>query len=425
MVSLVTLVVFLLWFRSSISRGNLKDKRLVYAVLAMECFGLVLSGISFMKEFRGDDVLQSLSRPTIGEGSKTYSIIGKSDSGEDTVEVKVSEAAVTKKEAEKIAQLAMTEIDETFLGENPSAEEITKPIVMKDSYQNGQVTANWELQAPGIIDPDGTPHPEKLKEPAVVAATVWLRIQEYSFSYQMHFCVCPYASDSQEGKQAAIQKALEKSDQETKDQKDMDLPTSIAGNSVTWYVPADRTGEWISILGLFLGLGMILGKYRDEQKKENDRQLRLERDYPQIVSELSLYIGAGIPAKSAFLRMAQSYEKGKETGQREREGYEEVVKLCHRMQDGEGEKAAYEGFAARCNNRHYRKLTLLLTQNLRQGNAKMTELLEQEELSAAELQRTQALARGEVASTKLLIPLVGLLGIILVLIGLPALFIAV
>ncbi len=422
MVSLITLVIFLFWYRSAKKNGTSMDRKYMYVILAAECLGLVLSAGTMAGELTGENTLQSLTRPSIGEGNKTYSIVGESNGQEETYDISVSEEAVSEDEAREIAELAMQEIDETFLGNNPSAEEVTEAIVMKDVYQNGKVTAEWEINAFGVVDSDGTVHPEKIDEPQTASATAYLKVQEYTYTYQMNYQICPYSEDSPQGRQAALQEAVQQSDDETKNESEMLLPTKIGDTSVVWYLPKDRTGEWISILGIFLGFGLILGKYRDEQKRENDRQQRLERDYPQIVSELSLYIGAGIPAKSAFMRMAQSYEQGKEAGRKEKEGYEEVVILCHRMQDGEGEKAAYEHFAARCSNRYYRKLTLLLTQNLRQGNAKMTELLEQEELSAAELQRTQALARGEVASTKLLIPLVGLLGIILVLIGMPAFF---
>ena len=68
----------------------------------------------------------------------------------------------------------------------------------------------------------------------------------------------------------------------------------------------------------------------------------------------------------------------------------------------------------------YQKLAALLEQNMRTGTRGMRQLLEEEMALALEQRKDLAKRQGEEAGTKLLLPLFIMLGIVMVMIVVPA-----
>ena len=79
--------------------------------------------------------------------------------------------------------------------------------------------------------------------------------------------------------------------------------------------------------------------------------------------------------------------------------YEEICYTWNEIQDGVGERKAYENFGNRCALWQYKRLASLLTQNLRKGSSELTELLSKESELAMEQRRNLAKRLGEEAGT--------------------------
>ena len=92
------------------------------------------------------------------------------------------------------------------------------------------------------------------------------------------------------------------------------------------------------------------------------------------------------------------------------------------MQGGIYEAEAYERFGVRCGLSQYKVLSVLLVQNLKKGNQNLLELLEREEAVAEDERKRSAKVRGEEASTKLLLPMVLQLIVVLMILMIPAFF---
>ena len=63
---------------------------------------------------------------------------------------------------------------------------------------------------------------------------------------------------------------------------------------------------------------------------------------------------------------------------------------------------------------------MMLVQNLRKGSRDLLEALEKEEKYAFELRKQKAIRAGEEASTKLLVPMAGMLFIVIIILVVPA-----
>ena len=170
---------------------------------------------------------------------------------------------------------------------------------------------------------------------------------------------------------------------------------------------------------------MTLFLYVSEQEKQKDqkkkREVQMSLDYPQMVSKLTLYLGAGMTVRKAWYRIAEDYEQQKEEKGR-RETYEEMIYTMHEIQGGGSESECYERFGERCGLPAYKKFGAMLSQNLKKGTKGLASLLKQEADNAFEERKSLARRLGEEAGTKMLIPMFLMLAVVLVMIVVPAFF---
>ncbi|CBK75464.1 Bacterial type II secretion system protein F domain [Butyrivibrio fibrisolvens 16/4] len=125
--------------------------------------------------------------------------------------------------------------------------------------------------------------------------------------------------------------------------------------------------------------------------------------------------------RKALERIVKRYSDGVNNGQEKRPGFEEILKTYRKIVDGKGEIQALEELGKSSECKEYRKLSMLLVQNLKKGSKDLLESLEKEESAAFEMRKQRALRLGEEASTKLLIPLAGMLFLVIVVLIVPAL----
>ena len=83
---------------------------------------------------------------------------------------------------------------------------------------------------------------------------------------------------------------------------------------------------------------------------------------------------------------------------------------------------AYELLGSRCGLPLYRKLSTLLIQNVQKGAAGMLDTLRQESWKVNEERKNQIKRKGEEAGTKLLFPMMLMLGMVMILVIVPACF---
>lgn len=143
------------------------------------------------------------------------------------------------------------------------------------------------------------------------------------------------------------------------------------------------------------------------------------QDYPEILSKLTLLLGAGVNLRRAMERIGQDYVNY--TRDREkRKAYEVILEICREMDRGISEKQAYERLGERCEMMSYRTLSALLVQHLQKGSRGMERMLEEEAQKAQEMRQQQARVLGEQASAKLLVPMILMLLVVFAILMIPA-----
>ena len=100
--------------------------------------------------------------------------------------------------------------------------------------------------------------------------------------------------------------------------------------------------------------------------------------------------------------------------------YEEIRTVCYEMESGVSESEAYRRFGERCGQAKYKTFATLLIQNLQKGSRHMGEMLEKESVEAWDDRKRKAKVQGEAATTKLLFPMILMLGVVMAIVMLPA-----
>lgn len=413
MVSAALLIITIILSKNK-KLGPLFSKKVLKIVIGIEIVGIVAS----VGELITSKVLfdNSIMRPAVDESDTTEELQYKVYDKTEDITIDVPAVLHSKEEKENLISKAKEEIDETFKGENDDLDNINRAIVMKEKYSDGMVKAEWQLSDYKIIGAEGNINYDNLNKDTIIEANVTLTCENISDVYSFSFQVKPLDTDSSYGIDYYVKKAIK--DLFDTDEERVELPDKVGDVNVSWSKKYTYLGEKIGILGAFAAVLMIVGQIKEEKSKKEKHIKRLTSDYPKIVESLALYVGAGLSIKNAMYRICEEYIRRR--ANKIEAGFEGILKVCKEMEEGRSELKAYEELGIYCPTKEYRRLSSLLCNNLKKGTKGMIEELDKEEKEAFEMQKQYVKVAGEEASTKLLFPMIGLLGIVLVIIIAPS-----
>lgn len=364
-----------------------------------------------------------LQRNKYGEGAYEETLRLQIEGFDDEANYKVTvpEQRLTKQEEQQYLEAAVHEIQLDFPGENESVNCIREKVSVRESYQEGIVSAAWSFDDYQIINSEGEVSAVDVPEDGkLVKATVVLNCEDTERIEEFYFRVFPVQRDAMEEIFWQLGRAVE--NQGTEEAKEyLELPQMIEGHRLAWSEQADKTPEKILLFGIVIAVFVPLLEESRRREDEKKREKLLELEYPDVVSKIALLLGAGMTLQGAIRKIALNYSEKKEQGSAEKQpAYEELMITCHEIENGMGESMSYERFGERCKRAEYRKLGNLLAQNLRKGSNGILVLLEQEAERAFEERKSAARRYGEEAGTKLLFPMMLMLGLVMVVLLVPA-----
>lgn len=226
------------------------------------------------------------------------------------------------------------------------------------------------------------------------------------------------SADMEESWKQDLRDAVVLYNEENEDPDYYYLPEEWNGKKLEWEYPVDHTGNLIAALSLFAAAVVLVKKAREEEEARIKRYEELLLDYPGMIMKFTLLIQAGMTVRKTFQKMAMDYRRKKK--RKKQTAYEEILITCYEMESGVSEAEAYRRFGERCGQMKYKTFATLLIQNLQKGSRHLAELLEAESVEAWEERKRKARVQGEVASTKLLLPMVMMLMVVMALIMVPA-----
>lgn len=362
-----------------------------------------------------------LRRKSYGEGEVPVSLSARVEGKEEEIfEYIVEERKYTTQEAEELYAKAVRVLPKAICGQNESLEDVRTHLDLVTSLEGYPFSISWESDSYSIVNTDGTVNNEELREAAVVALTAQFRYENLTWDYQMYVRVNPKQYTGQELLRRRIEELLRRQEEKTGTMDTMILPDTVGSMPIVWKEIVEDSSVYLLLLVLSTAIFLYWTRSREPDRRLENRRKELLLDYPEIVNKLALYMGAGMTIRNAFFKLAEDYRKQQK--ERKRYVYEEILMTCYELQSGRSEKEAYDHFGKRCQVQVYMKLSTLLSQNLRKGSNDLLKMLRQEADNAFAERKNLAKKLGEEAGTKLLLPMMMMLCIVMVIIMIPAYF---
>ena len=397
-----------------------KNLKLAIGIFIGSLFLTVLFFI--IEQVRETEVFQ-LYRREYGEGNRTEELrVSVGNSEQIDIQVEVEEREYTREELNEIFKKSLEKLEYLILGENKSLDNVNSSLRLIEKIPDTGIHVAWELDRLDVMNTRGELQVEEIDaNGTLVKLRANLRYKEEEASEIFHVMVYPPKYDVRTMQEFELQKEIREINDETKESKNFLLPKEIEGSTIHWERKTTSYAYVILLLG-FVSAVYILMYGKEKQKKEDkERAEQMLLDYPEILNQFALLLGAGMSVKNVWYRIVQQYqEHKKEKGIRY--AYEEMSYTYRELQSKVMETECYEKFGKRCQVQQYVKLGGILSQNLRKGSAGLTKLLTLEAKLAFEERKHRAKRLGEEAGTKLLIPMFFMLLIVLIIVIIPAFF---
>lgn len=398
--------------------------------LAVLTVGLIFSGVCFIVYAMGEKTIQMqlLERPGYGEGDRkeelTVQIIGAED--EEQMEVTVQERKYTDQEKQELLDAALDELDRVLPGENESLDKVRTALNFPVSMMEGAVAVSWMTMPYGVINEDGSVKTAEDSGTLVeIQATLTCGGREAIYTACAN--VFPPELSEREQLRQSIQKEVAQADARESITDVLTLPDDVDGKELIWKKEKQNPVPALLALTLIVSICVYLQMDSTVHSQAEARKNQLILDYPDLMWKMTMLLGAGLSIRGTFVRISEEYlrkqnavPERKKRSTMTRYVYEEVCYACYEMQSGVSEAQAYERFGKRCQLPEYIRLGSVLSQNLKKGAKGLTELLEAEAESSLNDRKNRARKIGEQAGTKLLLPMVLMLGIVLVILMVPA-----
>lgn len=338
---------------------------------------------------------------------------------QEKISLELSEREFTKEEMEQLTTKVHRYLLEVLPGKNKDLKCVAQKLNLVKKIPETGVTVEWTYDESVVADSGDirqTDIPDDGKDTELEARAVWKNWKK-SFVFPVHVIKRPVPD--QEEASGNIKKSIQEAVEKQADKDVVELPSEAGGYALR-YQESEETGI-PSVCFLFAAIAVLPLMWRQKQKKELEkRKTQLILDYPVFMNRVMLLLGAGLTVRGSIERLAAEYKAERIKGGGVRFVYEEVCVMSAQMREGVSEYKAIELFGRRCRALPYLRFSSVLTQNLRKGAEGILDILERESIEAMEKRKEKILQLGEVAGTKLLFPMMLMLGIVMGIIMVPA-----
>ena len=340
--------------------------------------------------------------------------------GSQKIEIPVSKRVYSNEEVKEAMKKGMDEILKILPGENTSLQNITTDLNPVSELSDLGLSLKWDFGDGDIIDIQGKVDNENLSESVDIDIGVTLSYESYEESYVIPARVMPKPLTEDESLIKRFKDYISVADKKSAGESGFYLPESFEGKKLVYHLEDSMNFHLIWIMGIIVAILLYLREKNNDRQKLEKKKRELLKDYPDIVSKLIVFIGAGLSVRQSWEGIVKDYES---ENKEKRYAYEEMAKSLARLKTGTPENVVYKEFGRSCLLRQYMKLASLLEQNRKSGISTLSTLLGMESQSAWEERLNLAKREGEELNTKLLLPLFMMLLIVMMMIIVPALLI--
>ena len=357
-----------------------------------------------------------LKRNSCGQGELVYELYvdGLEEEAIKT-SISVPEQQLSKEEFDACISEVLEILRTNMVGENLSLQEVRKNLNLETSVPEYGIEISWKSEKPELVSGSGTVNNESVGETGeTICLYATLKNGKREHEEKLYVTVYPPKATKVERFLKYASEFVYQNPEETL----VVLPDTFEGNHLSYR----EVGKSQNIILIFLGVvaaGCLWFKEKsDIQEAKKRRELSLMEDYPDLISGFLILTGAGYPAKTAWKKLYDDFIRDKKRA--DHPLTEEMQIAVNQMNTGMPETKVYAEFGRRCGIRCYIKFASLLESGINTGGKNLKKLLETEMEDAFKQRADIAKRKGEEASSRLLIPMFGMLIVVMVMVVAPA-----
>lgn len=335
--------------------------------------------------------------------------------GDIDMEIDVGQRIYSEEETQELFDLAQDWLLQVMPGENEGLDCVRENLNFPSSYEETPIAIEYTSSNFSLISGSGEVKNEALEEEEIVEITAEFTYEDLTRIKKYEVTVCPPVLTQTELFQKELLKLLSQEEEAQKENEVYRLPQKVGDEEVTFEEKKEKPFLYMAVLTLFGAVCVYKGMDRDLDKLYEKRKERLLFSYPEFVSKLALFTGAGMSVPGAIRRIYA--EMDVQSGE---PLYEELGIFIRELDNGKLEEEALADLGKRNGLLQYRKFCTLLSTNMKKGSVNLRESLEEEAEEAFVQHQSRIRKLGEEAGTKLLLPMVMMLAVVMVIIMVPA-----
>ena len=335
------------------------------------------------------------------------------DESGNPISIELNPKTLTDEEVEEILPEFYETLGKLLLADNQSFESVTEDVDLVSSVKGYPFSVEWSSSDTGLVAAgSGAVTPVDSECQVILKASVRYLDREYENEYFLTLVPKDYTGDDEI--HYALEKLLRESEENSRESEDWIMPGEYEGENIVWKKSVSDYSSFVFAGIVLVGVIIYIMSDKDLGAKVEEKKKKMKSAYPDVLEKMILYIGAGMTVRAAFFKIA-SNASGEVNPV-----YSEMIFTCRELKSGISEEEGYERFGKRTGLQEYIRFSALLGQNLKKGSANLISRL-REEADNAVIERMQNCRRlGEEAVTKLLLPMILMLLVVMVMILLPA-----
>ena len=388
-------------------------------LLLVLCVGTLLGVLVHARSDMGGSLTDrgELLRPLPGQGEQEVKLRAWLE-GEELGDIKmtVPERRLTRQEVQELYEVFWELWKQEALGDNSSWQEISLPLTPVEELEGYPFTVSWKSSDYEVLGRSGAVHNPETAVP--VTLTVESSYLDFSWQEELEFLVVPRSLGEAEWLMGQVMDAYCLAEEAAADQDRIPLPGELDEGRLVWQEVKEDHSPLLMLMTAVTAAAVFLFQDRDLHRQVLKRREKMKENYPVVLNKFILYLGAGMTIRGAFQKIAMDYHN-RQRGESQ-PLYEEMLYACNRLQAGISEGRTYELWAARTGLQDCARLSTMLVQNLKKGNATLLTRLREEGDKALQEDLNLRRKKGEEAGTRLLVPMIMMMAIVMVLVMVPA-----
>ena len=392
-----------------------KQKKIILAAILISLLGII-AGIVYDSSLKNMEITK-LKRPESYENAKAVNFGVEVSGIDDEEQLKYTGQIEAKKIAEDEIQnflnKTLDQIEKSMFREGESGDRVLTGVNIPSSLQKNPINISFSTSESGVLLENGDINFDLVKEKQLITVKLLASYEGREAERNIDITLFPKLMTEEERIRLAVKDEIDKL-LAGGENEIIEIPDEVEGHGVKVFIPKEEITGSIAGFTLLLIICLFVGFNENNKKKIKDREEELKNGYTEFVGRFVILLGAGLSVSAVWKKFEAGFASNKSLN-------EEIRLTLWETANGKTEREAYENFGRRIGGTQYAKLVSVITQSLKLGSGQLLARLEAELEAAMFERRNEAKVMGEMADTKLLMPMMLQLVLIMLIIMVPAL----